>query len=373
MRIYWRPRKGSRERSWYIDYRDPASGQRIRRVCGKTRREAELHRARLKRELFSEAHLAPSPENPPFYEFMQAYVEHLAATGITFSSLKRYRQILQNFVDFIWRERRPVKFLGDITTKDIWDYIHDRKKLGIKDKTISSELTEIKKCFRYAVDINEVASNPAQAVRFKVSQVSVPHFFTKEEIKTIFDSLPEGWMRDVFRTLLYTGMRKGELMHLQWKDVDFDRRLIHVRQQVLSDGEVIYRTKTKSSARSIPMYEEIYDILLRQKKRSLHKGYVFVNSKGSPFRDDDLYHYLKPRLNKLGIKGSIHTFRHTYASLLIEAGVGLRELKELMGHSRIETTMQYAHLYPHRLQEQVNRLSELSIDTGQERPRSNAG
>ena len=131
---------------------------------------------------------------------------------------------------------------------------------------------------------------------------------------------------------------------------------------MVMDGEVVYKTKTSSSARSIPMHEQVYKILVRQKKRELNKDFVFINSKGNPFTNDKLYRYLKPRLIKLGIKGSIHTFRHTYASLLIEAGVGLRELKELMGHSRIETTMQYAHLYPHRLHEQVNKLSDVFND-----------
>ena len=118
------------------------------------------------------------------------------------------------------------------------------------------------------------------------------------------------------------------------------------------------------------MHEVVYKILLKQRVNSLNKDYVFVNGNGNPFRDDDLYHYLKPRLIKLGIKGSVHTFRHTYASLLIEAGVGLRELKELMGHSRIDTTMQYAHLYPNRLHEQVNKLSDVLNDTDDKEPTS---
>lgn len=364
MRVYSRPRKNSRQRSWYIDYRDPVTGKRIRKVCGITRKEAERCRARIEAEIFNGDHSTITPENPPFYKFMQEYMDHLGATGITYSSLKRYKQILQNYIDFSWQEKNHVQYLGDISTKDIWDYIHYRKKNKIKDKTISSELAEIKKCFRYAVVIRAIVNNPAQAVGFKLSQESTPHFFTKDEIKKIFKALPKEWMRDIFRTLLYTGMRKGELMHLLWKDIDIDRRLIHIRHQVVSGEDVVYKTKTKSSARSIPMYEEVYRILKRQKGRGLNKDYVFVNTHGTQFRDDDLYHYLKPRLKKLCIKGSVHTFRHTYASLLIEAGVGLRELKELMGHSRIETTMQYAHLYPHRLHEQVNRLSELSIDTG---------
>ena len=89
-----------------------------------TSRGAESGRQRLSRELYSEAREGIVPENPPFYEFMQRYVEHLAATGISLSSVKRYRQILQNFVDFFWVEKGHVKQRSDIATKDIWDYVH---------------------------------------------------------------------------------------------------------------------------------------------------------------------------------------------------------------------------------------------------------
>ena len=363
MRIYSRIKKGNRERSWYVDYRDPNSGKRIRKACGKTRKEADLYRMRLEQKLINEVNGLLQPDNPQFYVFMQDYVEHLSATGITASSLKRYGQIIQNFVDFVYYERPGIQKLGEVKTKDIWDYIHYRKKKGIKDKTISIELGEIKKCFKYAVEINSIKSSPAQLVRFKIRSQSKPHFFTRDEINKIYKELPIAWMKDIFRTLLFTGMRKGELMHLQWKDLDFKNKIINIRHQVVMEGEVIYKTKTSSSARSIPMHEVVYKILLKQKAKRSNKDYVFVNGNGNPFRDDDLYHYLKPRLIKLGIKGSVHTFRHTYASLLIEAGVGLRELKELMGHSRIDTTMQYAHLYPNRLHEQVNKLSDILNDT----------
>lgn len=363
MRIFSRQKKGSRKRSWYIDYSDPISGKRIRKVCGESRREAEKFRTIIETETLKGGASQSEPLNPPIYEFLQEYIDHLGATGITVSSLTRFRQILQNFSNFIFNEKKNTEVLGDITAKDIWDYVHYRKNMGMKDKTISMELSEIKKLFRYAIAINAVMSNPTALVNYKSTKDNTPHFFTKDEIKKIFKSFPQEWMRDIFRTFLYTGMRKGELMHLLWKDVDIDNKFIHVRQQIFKDGEIIYKTKTISSARSIPMYDEVTNILIRQRKRMLHKDYVFVNSHCTPFRDDDLYHYLKPRLLQLKIKGSVHTFRHTYASLLIEAGVGLRELKELMGHSRIETTMQYAHLYPQRLHEQIDRLKELSIDT----------
>ena len=366
MRIFSRKSKtNSRIRTWYVDYYDPQKGLRVRKAGGSTKREAEQLGREIEASFLRPAESSKAEaDNPPFYEYMQEYTDHLGATGITNSSLNRYTRIIQNLVDYLWKHKPGIQRLSDLRTKDVWDYIHHRKAKGIQDKTISNELMEIKKCFRFAIEINALGHNPVQNVKFKPAQKSMPHFFTKSEIEKIFNSFSKDWMKDIFRVFLFTGLRKGELMHLQWSDIDFEKRLIHIRHQIEKNGVVIYKTKTTSSARTIPMYDEVYDVLKRQKSRALHKEYVFVNSTHVPFRDDDLYHYLKPRLVKLEINGSLHTFRHTFASLLIEAGVGLRELKELLGHSRIETTMQYAHLYPHRLHDQVNQLKNLEIETG---------
>jgi len=366
MRIFSRKSKtNSRIRTWYVDYYDPQKGSRVRKACGATKKEAEAMRREIEADLYRPTGSAKvETDNPPFNEYMQDYIDHLGATGITNSSLNRYTRIIQNLVDYVWEHKPGIRRLSDLRTKDVWDYIHQRKSDGIQDKTISNELMEIKKCFRFALEINALDSNPVQNIKFKPAQKTLPHFFTQPEIKKIFGSFSKDWMKDIFRVFLFTGLRKGELMHLQWSDIDFAKRLIHVRHQIIKDGIIIYKTKTTSSARTIPMYDEVYDVLRRQRDRKFDKNYVFVNSAKVPFRDDDLYHYLKPRLVKLGIQGSLHTFRHTFASLLIEAGVGLRELKELLGHSRIETTMQYAHLYPHRLHDQVNQLKNLEIETG---------
>jgi len=358
MRIYSRKKKGARERSWYIDYRDPVSGRRIRKVCGRTRHEAERARAQIESTLLGIGNVEPEPDNPPFFQFVQEYITHRSASGIAPSTLTRYRRILQNFVDYVYKEKPVINRIGNITTKDIWDYIHYRKKDGKKNKTIWNEIDELKRCFRYAVEIGAIKHNPSQKVHFTLNNESSSHFFSKDELKQIFEAMKnEEWLSDIFKTFLYTGMRKGELMHLQWRDVDLDRQVLHVRYQVVRAGKVIYNPKTKSSARVLPLNDEVIEILKRQKRKGLNKDHVFVNQQGRPFNDGDLYYYLRFKLGKLGIKGSIHTFRHTFASLLIEAGVGLRELKDLMGHSSIESTMRYAHLYPQRLHEQVNRLT----------------
>lgn len=80
-------------------------------MCGKTRKEGEKYRARLEAKLFSENYASGMPDNPPFYEFMQEYVNHLGATGITFSSLTRYKQILQKFIVFVWNKKGHVNLI----------------------------------------------------------------------------------------------------------------------------------------------------------------------------------------------------------------------------------------------------------------------
>ncbi len=255
MRIFSRKSKtNSRIRTWYVDYYDPQKGRRVRKACGATKKEAEAMRREIEADLYRPTgSIKVEIDNPPFNEYMQDYIDHLGATGITNSSLNRYTRIIQNLVDYVWEHKPGIRQLGDIRTKDVWDYIHHRKTKKIQDKTISNELMEIKKCFRFALEINALDNNPVQNIRFKPAQKSLPHFFTQDEIKEIFDSFSKDWMKDIFRVFLFTGLRKGELMHLQWSDIDFDKRLIHVRHQIIKDGIIIYKTKTTSSVRTIPM------------------------------------------------------------------------------------------------------------------------
>jgi len=127
---------------------------------------------------------------------------------------------------------------------------------------------------------------------------------------------------------LYTGMRKGEILKLTWKDIDFNRRVVYVRDS--KNGQ----------AREIPMADEVSDTLA---ELPVTTGFVFTRRDGSNVTSMRTAFENAVRRAKLE-DFSFHDLRHTFASHLVMSGVDLLTVKELLGHKTITMTLRYAHL-----------------------------
>lgn len=143
-------------------------------------------------------------------------------------------------------------------------------------------------------------------------------------------------------------MRKSELLNLQWKDVDFRRRKILIRNKPF--------WTPKSREREIPMGEKVCN-LLEGMERGGPEDFVFPGPDGGPLKRKlrrDLMRVTKrcgfPDVTKL------HSLRHTFASHLVMSGVDLPTVQKLLGHADIQTTMIYAHLMPDHLASAVDKL-----------------
>ncbi|MDD5016441.1 MAG: site-specific integrase, partial [Atribacterota bacterium] len=146
-----------------------------------------------------------------------------------------------------------------------------------------------------------------------------------------------------------TGMRRGELLNLEWRDIDFTRKKIKIR--VKEDWE------PKTSERDIPINDRLVEVLIKHKKQS--KGsLVFTDSKGEKIHKNELRKELIRITKKCGFPDvtKLHSLRHTFASHLVMSGVDLPTVKKLMGHSDIETTMIYSHLADEHVDKAVERL-----------------
>jgi integrase len=154
-----------------------------------------------------------------------------------------------------------------------------------------------------------------------------------------------------------TGMRRGELLNLTWKDVDFERRLLTIHS-----GEG-FRTKG-GKRRSVPMSQAVYQLLLTRAQRSiglptcLASRYVFaLNGK----RIDGVYvcHKFKRYVREAGLNERLHfhSLRHTFATWLVQEGVSIYEVQKLLGHSNISVTQVYSHLAASELHGAVNKIS----------------
>src|SRR5581483_1594344 len=166
--------------------------------------------------------------------------------------------------------------------------------------------------------------------------------------------------------LVRTGMRIGEAFGLQWSDIDFNGRFADV-QRTFSNGQ-LSTTKSNKSRRvdlSIQLTETLKALLVERKKETLHRGWrevpswVFFNDSPTPIQHSNFIGRVWPKiLAKVGLRRfRIHDLRHTYASLLIQNGESLAYVKEQLGHSSIQMTVDvYGHLVPGGNKAAVDRL-----------------
>ncbi|HVP78315.1 MAG TPA: site-specific integrase, partial [Thermodesulfobacteriota bacterium] len=159
----------------------------------------------------------------------------------------------------------------------------------------------------------------------------------------------------LFYTAIYAGLRRGELLGLQWRDIDLPNGRVHVRRS-LYKGKV-KSPKTENSERSVDIGPTHIDLLkkhrakikeamLKEGKKIAEDGFVFCLPDGTPLDGDNLYHRIfKPILKKTNLSVTIHGLRHTYASILIGAGHNVKYVSDQMGHTNIQTTLNiYSHL-----------------------------
>lgn len=168
---------------------------------------------------------------------------------------------------------------------------------------------------------------------------------------------------------LYTGIRIGEACSLRWEDIDFDAKLLYVRQTVSRvwstvDGKkesklVIGPPKSESSLRCIPICSKLLAILCSFPYRRKH-GYILTNATNSSFISPRTFEYrYKVILKKCGIESvNYHALRHTFATRCIERGVDIKSLSEILGHSDVSITLNtYVHSSMELKRQQMEKLA----------------
>lgn len=156
----------------------------------------------------------------------------------------------------------------------------------------------------------------------------------------------------IFRTFVLTGMRSGELVNLEWEDLNFAQGLIHIR------NKEFWQPKRRHE-RDIPIHSELVPLLKQHMKEKQERSrFVFCNGGGRQFSENGLRRALAKVAKKSSFSDvtKIHTLRHTFGSQLVMQGVDLPTVADLMGHKDIETTMIYVHRTPDHLARSVNRL-----------------
>jgi integrase len=213
--------------------------------------------------------------------------------------------------------------------------------VGLAAKTVNNHLTVLGKSLALAVEWGRLRMAPKVGF-LRVADPEID-FFTFEEAPLLLGGADPGAWRTMILLGLRAGLRQGEILALEWPDVDLVRGVLNVRRRIW-EGDV--DTPKGGKGRAVPLSDELR-AALRELPSRLAGGLVFPAEGGRYLRKNECKWPLwrackRAELRRVGW----HVLRHTFASHLVMRGVSLRAVQELLGHQDIKMTMRYAHLAP---------------------------
>jgi site-specific recombinase XerD len=249
------------------------------------------------------------------------------------SSIKREKAIVNNLIS--WLDGLEINKVHDITSDMVYSLIWDTlPALGRSSATCIETLRILKKFFKWTISKSYIHTNPAADIKNPHKENKAPRFFTEDELQKIFNASDEPY-KSIFQFLYLTGLRVGELRNLRFNDYNPNTRQITVR---LMPGN-----KTKRETK-VPLNEQAITIIEQQRKAH-DEPFVFVNSNDAQYKPDHVRKYLLKICKQEKIpNATTHTLRHTCASHLVQMGVSLYVVKEILRHKSIRETEIYAHL-----------------------------
>ena len=227
------------------------------------------------------------------------------------------------------------KNLEDVTTEELriflLKYLKEERKLG--DRSINYYNSVIR--FIYEVTLDKVLNKKQLPMRKK--KKTVYKVLTKEELSTFFNCVDDFKFKTIFMLAYGSGLRIGEIANLRVEDIDSKNMRIFIREG--KGNKERYTMLSKQSLEMLRIYWSKY----RQNKR---RGRIFLSESGAAITVGVIREHFREyrRKAKLSEKVTMHTLRHCYATNLIENGATLIQVKELMGHSNIRSTMEYVHV-----------------------------
>ncbi len=238
--------------------------------------------------------------------------------------------------------------LSSVTRAHVQDLVDKLVAQGKSPSTVRNALLPLQAIYRRALGRSEVLVNPTLGLALPASRGRRDRVAHPGEAKALLEALPSG-DRPVWAMALYAGLRRGEIKGLRWSDVDFERGLIRV-EQGWDDREGPIEPKSRAGRRRVPLAKPLPSLLAAHKLQSTDKEEELVFGPGGGRAIDTLKlaRRARPIWRRAGLDPiGLHECRHTYAALMIAAGVNAKALSSYMGHSSITVTLdRYGHLMP---------------------------
>ena len=310
-----------------------------------------------------------------FEAFAEEWFNEYAKINLRSTTYERMKQLTKRVYPAIGHLR-----MDKITARQLQGFINSLAKEGANEKTgkplapktIRHNLSFISNIFTYAAKMGVVSDNPCSKVTIPKNEVKEKQIYTPEEVEKFLALLNDEPLkyRTFFYLMIYSGFRRGEMLGLEWKDVDFENNVISVRRTsnyTAKKGVYTDTTKTKKSQRTLKFPQFIMDMLkeykaeqdaeaLRLGDRWVETDRLYVKWDGRPMQNGTPYFWLGEFCEKHDLPFyGLHSFRHLFCSLLVNQGVDIVTVSGAMGHSTVSTT---SNIYCHTIQQAQAKVSE---------------
>lgn len=268
---------------------------------------------------------------------------------------RAYRTDLESLESFLLEKGEPID-LTSLTEINLRLFMRWMGESGLAASTINRRMNAVRSFCNFLVNYGRLETSPMHGISLQKPPRSLPHYLSLEEIqrflKTPIAHYGDGGDRKLeqrdelaFKILLYTGLRRSELVALNVDDVDLEARTLRIRGKGNKD-------------RVIPLADPLYAALAEYMKGKEPDQPLFSSVRGRRWGQRGLHKALRRHLKQCGLEGraSLHTLRHSFATHLVRVGVDLASVQELLGHEDINTTRLYVHVSARGLQEAVNKL-----------------
>ena len=302
-----------------------------------------------------------APAKTTLEESASAFIDGARAGTIPTRSGRRYKPATIRGYDRALRLRVLPEMGGmkisEITRADVQDFADRLTAEGLSASTVQNTLDPLRKVFDRAVRRDLIAVDPTEGLELRRPDGRRDRIAAPAEAASLVATLPE-CERALYATAMYAGLRRGELRALRWRDIDLPDRSITV-ERGWDDREGEIETKGRNRRR-VPIPAALREQLLAHVMRTGRRGedLVFGATADQPFNPKHLTERADEAWKAAALdRITLHECRHTFASLMIAAGVNAKALSEYMGHANISITFdRYGHLMPGNEQEAADLL-----------------
>lgn len=229
------------------------------------------------------------------------------------------------------------------------------KRYGFKKSTLKRHFNTYKNFFKKCEDWGFILKNPCSRLEPITVEEFEKRIWNDDEIALVL-SHSQPWAADLFLSIALTGMRRSEVVRLQWRDVDLSNRSIEVFS---------YKGSGRKRKRIIPMTEDLIQLFntkySKARKSFIGKptDFVFRNASGKPVTAAHVSREMQRLVTKLGLKGlNLHGLRHTFLTRMAAQNISLEKVRRIAGHSSLTTTQQYLHMSSEDLHSAVHEVNK---------------